>query len=270
MLGPAVGVPAARAGADQAAFGGDDQVVGIRVQRLGDQPFTDVWAVGIGGVDEVDAEFHHPPQRRLGLVFIRRLAPDAPAGDAHRAEAQPAYHQVAADLDAARRRRVGWIGHAASLGLPLQFLSRQPQPPTPARPAASVAARAARNYRRRKGSATSAALTQVSDSSGPLNQWPTGHRIFMLSSGPSDDWTTYWSSTSAGSPHRSAPWLSRYAGQSRNIISLSTSRPPFDVWPPTGRGGGCWPPDRGHPAARRFLLRARDAAADTPIPTVRR
>src|SRR5262249_28433763 len=36
------------------------------------------------------------------------------------------------------------------------------------------------------------------------------------------------------------------------------------------RGGGCWLPDRGPPAARRFLLRARDTAADTPISTVRR
>src|SRR5262249_28433762 len=154
--------------------------------------------------------------------------------------------------------RARCTGAAPGWGRPRQFLSRRAVAPMPARPAAAVAAgptapvavgravseaprlaapvaaRAARNYRRRKGSATSSALTQVSDSSGPLNQWPTGHRIFMLSNGPSDDRTTYWSSTSAGSPHRPAPWLSRYRGQSRNIISFSTSRPPFDVWPPTG------------------------------------
>ena len=71
------GVPPARAGPHQAALGRDDQVVGVRVQRLGDQALADLRAVGVGGVDEVDAEFDRPAQRGLGLVRIRRIAPDA-------------------------------------------------------------------------------------------------------------------------------------------------------------------------------------------------
>src|SRR5262249_58621065 len=115
------------------------------------------------------------------------------AGHASRPGAERASRRAAADLDAARRRRVGWIGHAASLGLPLQFLSRQPQSPMAARPAASmaarptasvavgravseaarlaapVAARAPRNHRPRNGSAPPSALTPGIDSTPPLN-----------------------------------------------------------------------------------------------------
>ena len=40
VLGPAVGVPAARTRPDQAALGSDDEVVGIGVQGLGDQPLA--------------------------------------------------------------------------------------------------------------------------------------------------------------------------------------------------------------------------------------
>src|SRR5262249_41393069 len=71
VRGRAVGAPAAGARPDQAALGGDDQVVGVRVQGLGDQPLAALWAVGIGGVDEVDAEFPRPPQRGPGLVRVR-------------------------------------------------------------------------------------------------------------------------------------------------------------------------------------------------------
>jgi len=90
------------------------------------------------------------------------------------------------------------LAMAASLSLQTQFLSREAEPPIAARPAVAVAAQAglptapqARDYCRRKDSATSAGLIQVSDSSGPLNQWPRGHRIFMLTKGPSVDRTAY-------------------------------------------------------------------------------
>jgi hypothetical protein len=65
----------------------------------------------------------------------------------------------------------------------------------------------AHNHRPRPeaGSGASGVLGSISDSIGPLNQWPSGHRIFALSIGPSEDSTVYRYSTSAGSPHRSAP-----------------------------------------------------------------
>jgi hypothetical protein len=52
----------------------------------------------------------------------------------------------------------------------------------------------------------SADLFQVSASIGPLNQWPSGHRILALSSGPPVDRIVYRWVTSAGSPHLDAPW----------------------------------------------------------------
>src|SRR5690242_15196577 len=51
---------------------------------------------------------------------------------------------------------------------------------------------------------------------GPLNQWPRGHLILALGSGPSVEPRVYRSSTSAGSPHRTAPWP-RNAGHSTSI-----------------------------------------------------
>jgi hypothetical protein len=69
----------------------------------------------------------------------------------------------------------------------------------------------------------------TSDSTGPLNQCPRGHRILMLSSGPSLDPSVYRYSTSAGSPHRAAPCRSRCSGQSRNITAASTYDPPSIV-----------------------------------------
>jgi hypothetical protein len=57
----------------------------------------------------------------------------------------------------------------------------------------------------------------IRDSMGPLNQWPRGHLILTLSSGPSVDPMVYRSSTSAGSPHRAAPSWPAKAGQSTSI-----------------------------------------------------
>src|SRR6202020_1260404 len=68
-------------------------------------------------------------------------------------------------------------------------------------------------------------LFQVSDSTEPLNQWPRGQRTLTLSTGPSDDWTAYLRSTSAGSPHLTAPCSSIYAGQSMKIMPVSTASP---------------------------------------------
>jgi hypothetical protein len=64
---------------------------------------------------------------------------------------------------------------------------------------------------------------------GPFNPCPRGHRILALSSGPSVDLIVYRYSTSAGSPQRTAPCLSMYAGQSRNITLASIGNPPFPL-----------------------------------------
>src|ERR1700730_10854642 len=42
--------------AGDASLGGDDEVGWVWMQGLGDDVFRDEWAVGVGSVDEVDAE----------------------------------------------------------------------------------------------------------------------------------------------------------------------------------------------------------------------
>ena len=48
-------------------------------------------------------ELDGPPQQGGGLAPVGRVAPDAAAGDAHGAEAQPPHCQVGADVYLARR-----------------------------------------------------------------------------------------------------------------------------------------------------------------------
>jgi hypothetical protein len=79
---------------------------------------------------------------------------------------------------------------------------------------------------RSEGAATLGSFSQVSDSSGPLKQWPRGHRTLALSSGPSVEDTVYRYSTAAGRPHLAVPCLSMYSGQSINItLSIGTPVP---------------------------------------------
>src|SRR5262245_16217103 len=101
MLGAPIGGPAgARSGPSQAAFGGDQQVLGIWIEGLGDQLLADVRPVGIRGIDQVDAELECPSQQRDCLVVVCRRAPDAGTGDPHGSEAEPA-HGAIADRDRA-------------------------------------------------------------------------------------------------------------------------------------------------------------------------
>jgi hypothetical protein len=46
------------------------------MEDLGDQFLADPGAVGVGGVDQVDAQLGNSPQHRPGGVRIRRRAPD--------------------------------------------------------------------------------------------------------------------------------------------------------------------------------------------------
>ncbi len=83
------------AAAAQAALGGDHQSFGVGVEGFGDDLLAHVRAVGIRGIDEVDAEpdgLAHDLPRRFA---IGRLAPDARARDPHPAEADPVDGKVA-------------------------------------------------------------------------------------------------------------------------------------------------------------------------------
>ena len=90
VLGPA---------AQEAALGGDDEVVRVRVQRLADQLLVGVRAVDVGGVDEGDASLDDLAQQVDAFVVVGVLAPDLRAGQLHCAVADAAHGQVTADGD---------------------------------------------------------------------------------------------------------------------------------------------------------------------------
>ncbi len=98
-LGPGVVVPLPRRRPGHAHLGGDQQVVGVGVQGLGEQLLVGAAAVHVGGVDEGDTEFDGAPgdgQRVLPLrAGFRRQV--------HRPEAEPADLQLPADPPHVRR-----------------------------------------------------------------------------------------------------------------------------------------------------------------------
>ncbi len=102
--------PLIRAGPHQAGLRRDQHSV-VRVNRLADQLLRDVWAVGVGSVDEVDADIGQTPQHAKHLVAIGRVTPDSASHDAHGAEAESVDRDVAADLERAGQSRV-WLGIA--------------------------------------------------------------------------------------------------------------------------------------------------------------
>ena len=109
-----------RTGPLQPALGRDHQALRIGVERLGDQLFADVRPVRVRRIDQVDAQLERPPQHRQRFRVVRRWSPDALAGDAHRAEAQPIDRQVAADGELPGRFR----RHEPPSGLPAADILR--------------------------------------------------------------------------------------------------------------------------------------------------
>ena len=89
--------PLARALPGEPGLGRDDQVIGVRVQGLADQLLGDERAVRVGGVDERHAELDGAAQHPDRLVGVGRVAPDARAGQLHRAVTEPVDRQVAAE-----------------------------------------------------------------------------------------------------------------------------------------------------------------------------
>ena len=105
--------PDVRAGAGEAALGGDGHAV-VRRERFADEVLADVRAVAVGGVDEVDAQLDGAAQDGAGGVEVRGRTPDAGAGDAHGTEAEAVDLEVAAETEGAGGAdRGGAGGHAA-------------------------------------------------------------------------------------------------------------------------------------------------------------
>ena len=70
--------PVAGALPGQAGLGRDHQVVGVRMERLLDQLLGDLRAVGVGGVEEVDAELDRPAEHRASRLSWSLPAPHTP------------------------------------------------------------------------------------------------------------------------------------------------------------------------------------------------
>ena len=87
------------------------------MQRRTDELLGDVRAVGLGGVDEVDAELDRAAQGRYGTRAVLRRAPGTRAGDLHGAVAEPGDPQLAADPEGPASRVFRTLnGHGRPLG----------------------------------------------------------------------------------------------------------------------------------------------------------
>ena len=99
VRGAGVVLPDAGAVARPADLGGDDEVFGVGVERFGDELFRDVGAVGVGGVNKVDAQLDGAAQGGERGVGVVGRSPDSLAGDAHGAVAHAVHGQIAAEGD---------------------------------------------------------------------------------------------------------------------------------------------------------------------------
>src|SRR3981189_1997360 len=102
MLGTPVRHPAAWTRPREAALGGDHELIRIGIERFRDQTLADLRTVGVGGIDEVDAQFEGSAQHTLALFAILRFAPDAGTGEAHGAKTESIDRQVTPDIDGSR------------------------------------------------------------------------------------------------------------------------------------------------------------------------
>jgi hypothetical protein len=69
------------------------------MERLGDQVLAHLRAVGVGRVDQVDADLDDAAEEALGLLRVLGRAPDALPCDPHGAEAKTVNFQVTADAE---------------------------------------------------------------------------------------------------------------------------------------------------------------------------
>jgi len=84
--------------APEATLGCDERVV-VGCERLADQAFGDRRAVGVGGVDEVDAEVGRALEDLPGFLLVVGWADDPLAGEPHCAEPQSMDRILAADVE---------------------------------------------------------------------------------------------------------------------------------------------------------------------------
>src|ERR1700678_1857322 len=94
MLRPSIFHPFVWARPVETALSRNHQIGWIRVQGLGNNLFTHLWAIRIRGINEMDSQLHSLPQYAHGCDPVRRLAPNSLAGDAHSTIPQPRHTQI--------------------------------------------------------------------------------------------------------------------------------------------------------------------------------
>ncbi len=90
-----------------ADFGDEDEVAGVRVERVADELVDDVRAVEVAGVDVVDAGFDGGAQDSFGLFGVLGRPPDHGTGELHGAKAE-AVHDAVAEFVGACEFFVRW------------------------------------------------------------------------------------------------------------------------------------------------------------------
>ena len=68
------------------------------MQRLGNEFFGNERPVGVSGIDQRNPELHRAPEHGETFLAILRFAPNAFAGELHRAKAETMDWQVSADF----------------------------------------------------------------------------------------------------------------------------------------------------------------------------
>ena len=95
----------------QATFCGNDQVGWIGMEGFGDELFPDLGPVGVGGVEERDAEFEGSAEDVAGVFAGGRFAPGTFADETHGAVGEAVDGEVAAEIEGAGE---GCVSHRHS------------------------------------------------------------------------------------------------------------------------------------------------------------
>ena len=137
MLRSAVPFPGLTPRSHEPAFGRDDQAFRISVECFGNEPLVDLRPIGVGGIDEGDAELDSTYQHALRTRKIERLTPYPRAAQAHGAEPEAIHGRVATEGEAAtgtvRPQPVGILtAHLAFLFLAINSVNGLRR--SPARP----------------------------------------------------------------------------------------------------------------------------------------
>src|SRR2546423_6800429 len=124
ILRPSQWNPSARARSGKASLCGDNKSFWIGMQCLANQFFTNVWSIGIGCVDKIDAELHRAAQDCDRLPSISWFTPNAGTCQLHRTVAQAVNGKITAD-----RKRTALYGGSFFVAFPKRWRRRSPKNP---------------------------------------------------------------------------------------------------------------------------------------------